>query len=92
MEMPEDILQTARKIAFADGGEPGCHIEYMMATAINAERERGKIKIAQAYQALLNVPTASDSEVARLLDYLLGDEVDEDFLPWPRQANNEETV
>lgn len=39
-EIPEDILMTARKIALADGGEPGCHIEYMVAEALLAERKR----------------------------------------------------
>lgn len=39
-EVPEDVRKLARKIAFADGGEPGCHIEYMVAEALLAERKR----------------------------------------------------
>ena len=50
-------------------------------------------KLGQAYQVIADflMPSA-EPDAARVLDYFASDEFDPDFLPWPRQANNEETV
>lgn len=58
--------------------------------AHNAEKDRTEIVRVQAYQViglLLNKCGLFESgEGQRALDYFAGDEVDEDFLPWPRHA------
>lgn len=59
--------------------------------AYRAEKERTEIVRAQAYQvigALLEKCGLFEStEGQRALDYFSGDEVSEDFLPWPRRAD-----
>lgn len=38
--IPEDVQKAADKVASLDGGEPGCHLSYLVARAILAERQR----------------------------------------------------
>ena len=57
-----------------------------IARAINAERERGQLKLGQAYQVIADLLVESTRpDAARVLDYFADDEFDPDFLPWPRQ-------
>lgn len=49
-------------------------------------------KLGQAYQVIAALLADVDGTDTRVLDYFASDEFDPDFLPWPRQANNEETV
>lgn len=59
--------------------------------AYRAEKDRTEIVRAQAYQVIGNLLETfglfDSVEGQRALDYFSGDEVDEDFLPWPRNAD-----
>jgi len=93
-KIPEDVLISARSVyrsletAWMKGMAEDLTEDDVVkvAVAILAERERGQLKLGQAYQVIADLlveSTRHDAE--RVLDYFADDEFDPDFLPWPRQ-------
>lgn len=93
-KIPEDIRQAARKITEGEDGWIGSVAGMdVVSRAILAERERGQLKLGQAYQVIADLLMESPRhDTEHVLDYFASDEFDPDFLPWPRQENKEETV
>jgi len=90
---------TGRRLAFDNEAGLAALIEAIAAFALSEreaaqreERMRAETVMAQAYQVIGNLLDRlgefDSLEGIRALDYFSGDEVSEDFLPWPARGQS----